>query len=498
MNNYQPQLGKYILDSLSIGMYNHPFLIIREYIQNSTDAIDAIRKNHGFNNKCSKIDIHIDGRNKSLTIKDNGIGLPLKSARSILLDIGKSKKRLKENRGFRGIGRLGGLGYCKELQFKTKAQGEKKYSICKWNCEKLQKIIKDNSELRIADVIVEITEFEQNFHEKDIRDHFFSVKMINLNSSRDMLLNVPLIKNYISEVAPVPFKENSFDHAKLIDSTLRKHIPNYKTYNIYVNGEKIYKPYKNRIVLRGKNKDEIKKIKFISLENEKQKLAYGWLAELRLLGTVSSSTFCDGIRIRSGNILIGDKSLLSPFFREKRFNNYLVGEIHTKNDSLIPNSRRDDFEDNNTRDEFVDSFIKNIGLPYSKIIRELSQERSRKKRIHNNENIISKAHSIVENGYFSVIEKESVIEELEKIKIDQDINSNGEIETTINKLINSNHFFDNTSNGLPEDRIALLKSIFDIIYSKSNDLTAAEKIISSIIKNVLYKQSDRIPKNILD
>ncbi|GAH39577.1 unnamed protein product, partial [marine sediment metagenome] len=33
-------MGKYVLDSLSFGMYNHPFMILREYIQNSVDAID--------------------------------------------------------------------------------------------------------------------------------------------------------------------------------------------------------------------------------------------------------------------------------------------------------------------------------------------------------------------------------------------------------------------------------------------------------------------------
>ena len=38
-------VGKHTLESLTSGMYSDPFVVYREYIQNSTDAIDeAYRK----------------------------------------------------------------------------------------------------------------------------------------------------------------------------------------------------------------------------------------------------------------------------------------------------------------------------------------------------------------------------------------------------------------------------------------------------------------------
>ena len=38
-------VGKFILDTLSTGMYNNPLMVIREYIQNAVDALDeSIRR----------------------------------------------------------------------------------------------------------------------------------------------------------------------------------------------------------------------------------------------------------------------------------------------------------------------------------------------------------------------------------------------------------------------------------------------------------------------
>ena len=41
-----------------------------------------------------------------------------------LIDIGNSKKDRTNSRGFRGIGRLAGLGYCNQLVFSTSYLGE--------------------------------------------------------------------------------------------------------------------------------------------------------------------------------------------------------------------------------------------------------------------------------------------------------------------------------------------------------------------------------------
>ena len=115
-------IGYKLLDALTTGMYNNPLMIYREYIQNSVDAIDEAvdRKILDFNNH--KIDIFIDGKLRSITIIDNGTGVKEDDITLRLCSIGNSKKDFFKERGFRGIGRLGGLGYCENLIFETKTE----------------------------------------------------------------------------------------------------------------------------------------------------------------------------------------------------------------------------------------------------------------------------------------------------------------------------------------------------------------------------------------
>ena len=69
-----------------------------------------------------------------------------------------------------------------------------------------------------------------------------------------------------------------------------------------------------------------------------------WYAKFDYAGTVVDE-LVKGIRIRSGNILIGNRNTANQYFKEERFNGWLVGELFLVDDSLIHNARRDDFED---------------------------------------------------------------------------------------------------------------------------------------------------------
>ena len=70
---------------------------------------------------------------------------------------------------------------------------------------------------------------------------------------------------------------------------------------------------------------------------------------------------------------VGDNHLLDRCFKEGRFNSYIVGEIHTCDKNLIPNSRRDDFVDNSAKTTLYNLIEKELGLPLSKEIREKSK-----------------------------------------------------------------------------------------------------------------------------
>ncbi|MCD8054316.1 MAG: hypothetical protein LUF00_09790 [Lachnospiraceae bacterium] len=82
-----------------------------------------------------------------------------------------------------------------------------------------------------------------------------------------------------------------------------------------------------------------------------------------------------GLRIRQGNILLGDKSSCNSYFKEERFNGWMIGELHILDKELIANSRRDGFEKNKAYYELVEE-LKKWAVGISKTIRHISYERS--------------------------------------------------------------------------------------------------------------------------
>ena len=61
-----------------------------------------------------------------------------------------------------------------------------------------------------------------------------------------------------------------------------------------------------------------------------------------------------GLRLRTGNIQLGNDDSVSSFFKEPRGNYYFVGEVFSVSPNLIPNSQRNYFNENPTRVEFED------------------------------------------------------------------------------------------------------------------------------------------------
>ena len=129
-----PFVGKQVLSIITSGMYDNPLMALREFIQNSVDAID---ERHG--SKASKrgiISIEINGKNRSIVIMDNGCGVGQNMVISKLIDIGHSHKEGQNLRGFRGIGRLGALAYADTVRFETRSSLREDVFSCRMEREK--------------------------------------------------------------------------------------------------------------------------------------------------------------------------------------------------------------------------------------------------------------------------------------------------------------------------------------------------------------------------
>ena len=179
-------IGKYTLESLTNGMYSDPLDLYREYIQNAVDSIDSTRQPVPGDEQFS-IQIQVDKLAGTISIQDNGGGIPANSAVQTLVDIGNSEKDKKKMRGFRGIGRLAGLGYSNELIFSTSFQGECVKTVVSFDTCLLRKLLLSQNEnvVSINDVmrrIVKIyTETEQE------QAHYFIVELNGVSIKEKLL-----------------------------------------------------------------------------------------------------------------------------------------------------------------------------------------------------------------------------------------------------------------------------------------------------------------------
>lgn len=371
-------VGKYTLESLTNGMYSSPMDLYREYIQNAVDSIDDAVRSGLIEKAASRIDISVDTTTSTISIRDNGCGIGVASAARLLVDIGNSKKSRTTSRGFRGIGRLAGLGYCDSLSFVTSAAGEAEKSVITFDAKHLKQLLipGTNDDDSIYDVIDTVVS-KQALPEK-ANAHYFEVVLSGVSLQNELTTHDAL-KDYLTQNIPLPFHPE-FHWGRTILSKVE--ISGYKVpeYNVFLHfnarTEQLFKPYRDIIVSDRVKKldDNIHDIQLKVLGPKDAPLAILWYASTNFYGTIIDTTI-KGLRIRQGNILIGNNTTCAQFFKEERFNGWVIGEIHILHDGLIANSRRDNFEQNEPYFQLSEE-IRECAAIITKELRKLSYDRS--------------------------------------------------------------------------------------------------------------------------
>ena len=343
-------IGKHTLESLTSGMYSDPYVVFREYIQNSVDSIDDAIRAGVMILGTEQIVVKLAPTEKRITISDNGLGIPESEVEKTLISIGNSKKSSEKSRGFRGIGRLSALSYCQKLTFTTSFKGESVATQLIIDASKLSKVLADNtqSDVTMIDVLQSVYTISTKAEKEDV--HYFSVQLDGVDAN-SQLLSYTDVENYLTQNAPVPYSPE-FVWGREIIKRLQNEGMLISSYNISLEygtfSTPIYKPYRDEFLVdKGKNiTDIVQDIQIIKIPNDREAItAIGWLAKTNYKGSIYEKAI-KGIRLRKGNILIGDHQTLNVIFKDARFNGWSIGEIFAVDKSLIPNARRDNFEKN--------------------------------------------------------------------------------------------------------------------------------------------------------
>ena len=481
-------IGKFTLESLTNGMYASPMDLYREYVQNAVDSIDVAVNGNVLTKRDAEIKISVMPEERKLSVFDNGIGIPVDKAAKVLLDIGNSEKDRSSNRGFRGIGRLAGLGYCDRLRFTTSSAGEKKKTQIEFNAKLLRDKLRGKGTVgeSIFDVLDAVTNVK--ILEEKENKHYFLVELEGVEKEA-YLINKELVREYLVQNLPLPYNPK-LHWGRVIEKKIQREgydIPSYRIVFKFEDSEELlYKCYENSFVSDRVKKyvKSIEDVDIVPFMLRDKLTAVLWVAKLEYAGTILDE-YVKGIRIRQGNLLIGNKNTANQYFKEDRFNGWLLGELFIVNDDLIPNARRDDFEETSEYLELKQQLlIWSTGI--SKEIRKLSYERC---AIAEKKNVIQKVlNDSDENGL--------TIEDIGFA--DEDFELNCSMDET--SFVADNELFNrfqillgqkgndykyrvlNLRDDIPHEQRKMLEKVFDILY-ETYAKRKAESISEDIIKN---------------
>ena len=336
-----------MLELLSSAMYVDPLSIYREYVQNAADAIDDARAAGSMAaDVVGRVDITIDPIGRGIVIRDNGAGIPVQHAERRLLAIGASTKRGTRARGFRGVGRLAGLAYGRTLTFRTRSLGDDEVIELRWDCQRLKAALRDVTQSDDIGSVIERVVSVSRFDGADWPTSFFEVEVTDVvRTKRDALLSPAQVAEYLEQVAPIPF-----DPALSWGPQITEHLASVRMAALDIcigDLAPLRRPLRDTFNVSDTVEDRFDELELLTATNlDGEIAAVGWVLHHGYRGSITIRSRIGGMRCRVGNVQIGGESLLEEIFPETRFDGWSVGEVHVLDPRIVPNARRDHFEQN--------------------------------------------------------------------------------------------------------------------------------------------------------
>ena len=418
---------------LSEDLYPRKLEIIREYIQNASDALDDWLKISDLipaDRTEPQIKVSIQG--KSVLIFDNGIGMTEEDIPK-LKRIAYSEKKVGEEAGYKGIGRLAGIAVAEKLKITSTSYGDPKLYHFEFRAADMRKDISDKKKEGVNEQASPVIKRHTSTWWTDIdpADHYTLVEIRNIKDSCDELLDSDKLIEYIGDIGPVDFSPE-FTHAAVISENLQRYVPDYSPKTIYLSrpdGKKVrvFKPYD----------DEMKTAtpRFESIpdpDKAGELLAYCWytsnaeeiLGKMRPTGKifrvegeeVDERRRFAGLVYKLFGFSVGDRSLpertlwTTAVARAKWF----TGEIHIVDKNVQPTTPRSDFIENAARVKLYTEAQKRIPPILKNLAQEISDNRKAFQDAKNIRQKFEKYKTQLENGGIERSDLKVIKEELDK------------------------------------------------------------------------------------
>lgn len=352
-----PIIGPRLLETITSALYEDPIIIFREYVQNSVDAynwaidVDNLQRIEDF-----FVNIRIDREKRYIKILDNGYGIAKEKFLNEMTTIGSSKKsKLKDQIGFRGIGRLSAMPSCQRLVFTNKPKKSNEIQIFTWNGEEFNNLLNLGEEPDFVKMINAIADLSTDTYKGNDNDSFFKVEIFGYKDAIPELIEDPEFENKLCLVLPLKYSKEFKSQNKIKDEYekyMRQSLDKF-SFNVKYNNKRLYKPYTDEDILESG-------IAFWHLqypEREKgvpgEKIGILWFSfDKKVKGRKDK---IHGIYVRSKNMLMGDQySIATDVSRSKteyvttlreltQALTGVTGEMLIHSEKLNDNARRDWF-----------------------------------------------------------------------------------------------------------------------------------------------------------
>lgn len=463
----------YLMEVLTGGLYPNKFDVIREYVQNSYDAIIEWKKNTDYEEEYPiKIDIDMP----SITIFDSGTGMTRENINQYRY-IGFSKKEMGGAVGFQGIGKLAGITAANKLIVTTSPYGiAEKYRLVFNAAEMLHQIRElreDQENITIKKLILKHTDISTEDEEEKL--HYTFVELNHIKEDSKSLFEEDKLIQYLTRTVALPLNPK-FKFANKIEENLRTFVNDYDWVNVLVNGKQIFKPYR----------EDISSPDFIPVFDDKKMIAYAWYCQNKEKGQLSPRDDA-GLFFRRKNFRVGNNYLPrnTIWKNNDHLAFYFYGEIHVCDNNIIPTASRDDFKQNKARKTLYER-CDVISKTLSKAAHKESEQRSAYHYIETGEKFI--------NDVKSEIEKKTIPKELVDKRISELFKTSEDIKKRIDKIPDEDNETKIKANKIVESCNYLLKEIKkpktqqeNKIYSITDKLSLSSessKIYEIIIKTI--------------
>ncbi len=340
-------IGAELLPVITRGLYRDPLDAMREYIQNAIDA------------QAKQIEVAVGS--DSASVRDNGDGMTRDVAEGAIR-LGMSEKDPTKDVGFRGIGVYSAFNICRKLEIYTRAAGNDPVKLV-FDFAKIRDKLAEEEERRINGEVSQLylqkllsdAVWVEDCAECPINKHGTLVIMLGIMPQvYKRLLDRTDVTKYLQSVVPLPFQPK-FRFKEQIESKFEEEDYRIIDVRLSIEGtsQKLYRAYRNSTFTHGKGFGP----KYFPIKDVlgKGDLGFAWVC-LNDARKYLPEKSLRGLLIKKFGFSVGGRVQFASFFSRAVFNNRITGEIIIRNDALIPNAARTEFEPGRIRDSLYMGF----------------------------------------------------------------------------------------------------------------------------------------------